>query len=104
MSGYAEDINQARSQLFEEVLTILKGTIVEKFSPAIDLEKLNISYSSGWKRGESLLVALQAGRVIDLERGFTHSGPHRADFKLLIDGIPVREYLSRGEKNYYKFY
>ncbi len=98
MSQYAEQINRYRSDLFGEILAVLKGVISQRFSLNIDLNRLDILFSSGWRRGESLISALKTGREIDIDRGFTHSGPHRADFRITMDGAPVKEYLSRGEK------
>ncbi len=98
LCDYATQINLCRSQLFEDILEILRGKLTDKFSQNIDLGKLNISYYSGWKKGSTLRESLQTGRAMDIERGFTHNGPHRADFKILIGNHSAKEYLSRGEK------
>jgi len=98
LCGYAADIDASRSLLFDEILEILGGNLSKKFESNIDLKKLRINYYSGWKKGETLKSSFQASRTIDIERGFTHSGPHRADFKVTINNTLAREYLSRGEK------
>lgn len=36
-------------------------------------------------------------RESERKQGFTHSGPHRADFVLLRDGISVADFFSRGQ-------
>ncbi|NOR52285.1 MAG: DNA replication and repair protein RecF [Gammaproteobacteria bacterium] len=95
---YAEKIDEHRKQLFKEILNILRGNISDKFRSNLDFGNIEISYSSGWKKGETLNNALIKSRNIDIERGFTHNGPHRADFNITIEGNLAREYLSRGEK------
>ena len=98
LCGYADQIDEYRSNLFDEILTILRNNISDIFESNIDLSKLRISYYSGWKKGDSLKKSLKNGRALDIERGFTHSGPHRADFKISLDGVAAKEHLSRGEK------
>jgi len=96
--GYAEIIDNYRRELFSQIMEILKRDIASKFTIELNLERLDIIYSSGWKRGSSLSQALVDSRAQDIDRGFTHQGPHRADFKISVGGIPIREILSRGEK------
>lgn len=98
LCSYASQIDGYRSQLFEEILEILRGKLATKFKSNIDLGKLSINYYPGWKKGETLKSSFLASRSIDIERGFTHSGPHRADFKITVENTLAREYLSRGEK------
>ncbi len=40
---------------------------------------------------------LQSSLEKDLRYGFTSNGPHRADFKLLINGRLAKDYASRGQ-------
>lgn len=42
--------------------------------------------------------ALQEQREGDSRRSFTHTGPHRDDLRLTLDGIDVREAASQGEQ------
>ncbi|MDH3353699.1 MAG: DNA replication/repair protein RecF [Chromatiales bacterium] len=98
LCNYAEQIDKYRRDLFDQVLQTLKQEIANKFKVSFDINKLNINYSSGWKSGISLEEALINSREQDIDRGFTHQGPHRADFKISLDGVPIREILSRGEK------
>lgn len=60
-------------------------------------KELQCNYLQGWPQQLSLEEALQRDRKRDLERGYTHSGPHRDDFVLLLDGRPVAKQLSRGQ-------
>ncbi len=45
----------------------------------------------------ALLHKLEGNLELDVMRGFTASGPHRDDLKVLIDGHEVAESASRGE-------
>lgn len=98
LSDYANQIDEYRTQLFAEILDILREKLSNRFRSNIDLEKLRISYYPGWKKGEKLISVFKTSRGIDIDRGFTHNGPHRADFKITVENSSAREYLSRGEK------
>lgn len=47
---------------------------------------------------EKLLAALARGRETDLRRGFTGSGAHRDDVKLMLGDMDVRAYGSQGQQ------
>ncbi|MCW8826886.1 MAG: DNA replication and repair protein RecF [Gammaproteobacteria bacterium] len=98
LCSYAETIDNYRSELFSQILEILKRDISGRFKVELELDKLQIDYHAGWKKGVTLLSALNDSRGQDMERGFTHQGPHRADFRITLDSVPIRELLSRGEK------
>ena len=52
----------------------------------------------GWRQHELALGdALLLARERDLALGHTSVGPHRADLRLQLDGLPGREGLSRGQ-------
>jgi DNA replication and repair protein RecF len=60
--------------------------------------ELSIHYLQGWPATSSLAESLAAGLERDLVQGYTHCGPHRADFRLLLDGHPVAAHCSRGQQ------
>jgi DNA replication and repair protein RecF len=55
-------------------------------------------YSAGWKQGSSLEESLADSWERDRARGLSHSGPHRADIQVRIEGRAAREVLSRGQQ------
>lgn len=56
-------------------------------------------YAPGWKEGQSLAEALSADRDKELDRGYTLSGPHRADLRLLAKGGTLfADNASRGQQ------
>ncbi len=66
---------------------------------AIDfMQGLEMEYYPGWKKGVELGGVLAASLDADLTRGFTQSGPHRADIRFKIDGDRGKDILSRGQQ------
>ena len=62
----------------------------------IDLE---FNYRPGWSVDcGSLAVQLKSDLVRDQERGFTQSGPHRADISVKAAALPVKQIFSRGQQ------
>ena len=58
---------------------------------------VQIQFSRGWDKSTDLLHALENDKEKDLRYGFTHSGPHRDNFLILIDGRVAKDYVSRGQ-------
>jgi DNA replication and repair protein RecF len=75
--------------LIPAVLSQLEG-----LSPEI---RLAISYRSGWRQGASLEECLRDGVARDVTFGLTHSGPHRGDLRLSVEGDLAAATLSRGQ-------
>ncbi len=59
---------------------------------------ITFTYYCGWDKKRGLKVCLEEGSETDLQRGFTHYGPQRADIKVKHDGRPAEEVLSRGQQ------
>lgn len=59
--------------------------------------KVEIKYHRGWNNEFSLTDTLAKSFEKDVYRGFTASGPHRADLQILYNGFPVQEVFSRGQ-------
>lgn len=60
--------------------------------------EFNLRYQGGWARDLSLTDALRKSMESDRARGYTHAGPHRADFSLWLDGKSVSTHFSRGQQ------
>ena len=58
---------------------------------------LEISFRPGWK-DDDLWKTLARQRALDLKMGYTHSGPHRAEMRLIVAGYPAPRVLSRGQQ------
>jgi DNA replication and repair protein RecF len=81
-AAYAERIGSH----FKEMITHLLG-----------IEDAELVVASGWKAEESYVEALNRTFDRDLRQGYTESGPHKADFSIVIRGRPAKDCLSRGQ-------
>jgi DNA replication and repair protein RecF len=59
---------------------------------------LSLSYRSGWGQGIGLAEALQNSWHHDFELGTTQVGPQRAEVNIRLDGVPVKDRISRGQQ------
>ncbi|HTY48509.1 MAG TPA: DNA replication and repair protein RecF [Steroidobacteraceae bacterium] len=88
-----------------ELLSDSRRRLIERLVPhwapmalALTGLELELIYSQGWPRDQSLPEALEACRDRDALRGQTHAGPHRADVLIRRGGRLARESLSRGQQ------
>ncbi|MFT7223487.1 MAG: DNA replication and repair protein RecF [Cellvibrionaceae bacterium] len=92
----SEKIHQLRqnthSQLCEYFIN-LKDDPLAKFFSSIELD-----YLPGWELDLGLDLVLQQSLSRDRRYNYTHHGPHRADIKILQDGKPAGDILSRGQE------
>lgn len=95
LSESAGIIHGLRQRFLEELLPVLRG-YVQTLLPR--LGELEIEYRPGWQAQSSLKESLETEIFQDQARGFTQSGPHRADLVMKIDGINARERVSRGQQ------
>ena len=85
-----------RRQAYVERLQGRAVALADVLAPSLGLRQ--IEFAPGWRRHEmSLADALLLGRERDRMTGHTGVGPHRADWSLLLAGLPGREALSRGQ-------
>jgi DNA replication and repair protein RecF len=70
-----------------------------RLAPALsdDLVGLRVVFRAGWDQKLSLAEALERNADSDTAQGFTQVGPHRADLRLMRDGVLAAEVLSRGQ-------
>lgn len=70
-----------------------------RLAPALsgDLAGLEVVFRAGWDQKLSLFEALERNADSDSTQGFTQVGPHRADLRLMCDGVLAAEVLSRGQ-------
>lgn len=89
----AEQIDLWRKNYVENWVNHAKA-LCQVFLPGY---KICFSYSRGWDKDTDYATLLQNSLERDLHLGYTQSGPHRADLRLRIEGIPVSDLLSRGQ-------
>jgi DNA replication and repair protein RecF len=92
----ANEITQLRQQYIERLNQVFvdNETLYDSFQSQIELEYLN-GFSS--KYGD-LAEAMSQQRDIDIVKGSTQSGPHRADVRLVKQGLSVFDIASRGQQ------
>ncbi len=92
LAAVGEEVNALRESYvhgFERALQVVMGELLEL--------SVTVSFRQGWPREESLEEVLGRMRMRDRAEGLTTVGPHRADLKFLVEGVPVAEALSRGQ-------
>jgi DNA replication and repair protein RecF len=62
-----------------------------------DTSEFGLKLEYGWDCERGLDICLLDDRRRDLERGITHSGPHRNDIQLLVAGNPAEDEASHGQ-------
>ncbi len=88
-------INEYRKDYFR-ILSPRFKEIMARLAPSLDA--LELRYQQGWDRQLSYSEALQQGLSADLEQGYTHLGPQRADIRVMSSGHLAAETLSRGQQ------
>jgi DNA replication and repair protein RecF len=84
--------------LRDAYVTSLSPYFVHYSTLLLDRDDVALHYRGGWSTEQTYAEALQASRNSDLRYGYTHRGPHRADFALRVAGLDVRERVSRGQQ------
>ncbi len=74
-----------------------KSVFFEIITKFLSIDNVDIRFSSGWDSSKSLQQALNTDLEKDIRYGFTHSGPHRADFQLLVCNRLAKDFVSRGQ-------
>lgn len=87
-------IESTRRSYLEKLSPIFR----DKTHTLIGRDDVTIDYRRGWSENETYAESLKRREKDDLNRGFTGTGPHRADIKIEIAGQPVEKTVSRGEQ------
>ena len=90
---YGELLTSARSRyvalLFEPAAVIARNLLGME---------LQLSYRPGWARDQSFAEALLHSRSHDQSSGATQVGPHRAELSIRLNGVGVKDRISRGQQ------
>jgi DNA replication and repair protein RecF len=87
-------LNDIRERYLDTLLPSIME-VSERFLPEVELK---FEWRRGWKRGASLEEALRNNRDGDETRGYTSTGPHRADLAVRINGEVAEKVVSRGQQ------
>ncbi|MBV8802554.1 MAG: DNA replication and repair protein RecF, partial [Gammaproteobacteria bacterium] len=91
---YGEQLERLRCDYLQLLIPLLENTIVE----LLGLSELKINYYRGWDHAKNYQDFLSQAFNRDMELGYTQFGPHKADLKLTIKGVPGKDILSRGQQ------
>ena len=91
---HATQLDQLRRDYVEYLIPLLKEAIAE----LLTLDSLEIRYQSGWDESVSYQEILTRSFAKDAHLGHTQFGPHKADLKITIKGVPAKDILSRGQQ------
>ncbi|MBO9493717.1 DNA replication/repair protein RecF [Thalassotalea sp. G20_0] len=86
-------------------IDVLRGDYIQKLTPVFnevlselaDLDNLSIQYYRGWDRERELHEVLSSGLARDVQSGYTHAGPQRADLRIRMGKGSAVDILSRGQ-------
>ena len=81
----------------EKYLQQLQPVFINIAQQFLDIPRMQLRMLCGWDVSQDFLQTLESDLHKDIRYGFTHSGPHRADFQMLIEERLARQYVSRGQ-------
>lgn len=90
----ALQLDQCRREYVVQWLPILEQTLAHLLA----IPGLKISYQPGWDQEQAYADVLTASIDRDIQLGYTHSGPHKADLRIAVQGTPAKDILSRGQQ------
>ena len=93
LAKYGTIVSNYREQYLCELKPIFLS-IAKEFLP---FENFDFRYYSGWDSKYDYSVVLRKDKKRDSYFGFTQSGPHKADFDILVEKKSAKKYVSRGQ-------
>lgn len=90
---YGTIVDCYRRQYLEKFIPVF----IEIVSKFLSLDGIDLKLISGWDQAKEFSRVLIEDQDKDLRYGFTHSGPHRGDFQLLVNNRLAKDFVSRGQ-------
>ena len=91
---HASVIKDLRLKYLESIQNITNELAIELFPQHC----IQLNYKRGWPSEVEYEDYLTTNLSKDRDKGFTQSGPHRADVKILVNGQPAQSSISRGQQ------
>lgn len=85
-------------KLRKSYIELLLPHLIQLSDALLGINSLEITYQPGWEDGFSYRTALDQAVNDEYRTGYTLSGPHRADFDLISEGLSLKHILSRGQQ------
>lgn len=89
----SNQLTAMRRKYFENIEPVFYG-LIEKLT---SVKGVSLSFKQGWEEGRLLSDVLAENFERDVRRQTSNVGPHKADIKVLVNGRPASEVLSRGQ-------
>ncbi len=80
-----------------EYTSLINDLLVDQMGDLLDGLKISLDYQTGWPPEIDFRHCLQSNREKDIKAGFTNFGVHRDNIRVLADGSPAAQVLSRGQ-------
>ncbi|KQN53873.1 DNA replication/repair protein RecF [Erwinia sp. Leaf53] len=93
LAPLAEQISAWRAAYGEAIAADINATCAQ-FLPEF---QLSFSFQRGWDKETGYADLLERSFERDRALTYTASGPHKADFRIRAEGMPVEDLLSRGQ-------
>lgn len=91
--AYGDLVTAARERYVERLMAEAAGIAQNLLS--MDLA---LSYRRGWPRDQTFAHALADSWGYDHDSGITQVGPHRAELSIKLNGLAVKDRISRGQQ------
>jgi len=91
---HARIIESSRLKYLQSIQELTNELALELFSD----HSIQLGYKRGWPTEVEYEDYLTNNLSKDRDKGFTQSGPHRADVKILVDGQAAQSSISRGQQ------
>ncbi|VAW65851.1 DNA recombination and repair protein RecF [hydrothermal vent metagenome] len=91
---HAAVIDSLRIAYLDQIKEIASSLALTLF-PSHEIE---LDYKKGWPSELCYADYLQLNLHKDKEKGFTQSGPHRADIRIRVNGLSAQTSISRGQQ------
>ena len=82
----------------QDYIQLLMPEFLQMARYFLDTTQIDMRFNCGWDDKQSLEQVLKSDLERDLRHGYTHSGPHRADFLTYHNNRLAKDYLSRGQQ------
>lgn len=82
----------------QQYIQTLQSVFLEMAGHFLETAQIDLRFIRGWDEKQTLEQVLKADLEKDIRYGYTHSGPHRADFLTFLDKRLAKDYLSRGQQ------
>jgi len=91
---YGNLVNDFRKKYIQ----VLQPEFLQMANQFLETIQIELRFNGGWDESHTLEQIFKTDLEKDLRYGFTHSGPHRADFLTFHDKRLAKDFLSRGQQ------